>query len=853
MSDPIYIMQNSFTGGEFSPVMNARQDLQKYGSGLATMLNFYALPHGAAVNRPGTEFIAETKNSGKVARLVPFQFSTEQAYAIEFGEGYCRFYRNGGQVVSGGVPYEITTPYQEDELATLNFTQSADVLYIVHPKYPPKVLSRTSDTNWAITNFAYHDGPFMPVNLVEATTITPSDITGEITLTASAAVFDAAHVGALFKLEHDVEAQTATNSLTTSSAGYSAAIVREPSQALTVTLSGTWAGTVILEKSVQNLLGKYPSYSTEATYTASGTYVIPTSISRIRYRLRTTGITSGVCSASMVTPSRTVSTAFTLGTSTEVIKGKGDWSLITHGIWTATAKLQKSEDQGATWTTLRSYNSAGDYNMVASGTEDKVCLLRLFSDDFTSGTLRVDLSWYPFTVQGIVKITSVTDSTHATGTVLNEIGGIDATDIWYEGSWSDYRGYPSAVVFFQNRLIFANTKGQPQTLWGSKIGDYINFGISSPLVDDDAITTPLVSEQVNAIKALKALDKIIGFTSGGTWKIGAGGDSAAFTPTSQQATQQGYYGASALNPLTIGNRMLYSQDKGSGIRDIGYDFASDSYTGTDLTLLAEHLFRSRSIKQWAYQQEPNGIVWAVCDDGQLLGFTYLREQDVWGWHRHASDGTFESVCTIQGDDGDEIWFIVNRTIGGATKRYVEKLALRTYSTNVADQYFVDCGLSYNGSPIATFPGLSHLEGKTVAILADGNVMPQQVVTAGSVTIANTASIVHIGLPYTCDLETLNADFQARDGTIQTRIKNITKTTLRLENTRELFVGSSFADMWEIKLREDENYNEATRMYTGDISTTITSGSNKQGRVCLRVSNPVPVTVLAIVSEVTVGG
>ena len=757
MSNPIYIMQNAFTGGEFSPVMDARQDLQKYASGLKKMLNFYSLPHGAAVNRPGTRFIAETKDSTKVSRLIPFQFSTEQAYNIEFGNLYCRFFRNGGQVAVSGVPYEIVTPYLTADLPLLNITQSADVLYIVHPKYKPMVLSRTSDISWTLTDFEYHDGPFMPVNLVEATKIAASAVTGSISLTATAAVFDVLQVGALFKIEHDVEAQTLSTSL--------------------------------------DALG-----------------------------------------------------------STAAVRGKGTWNLTTHGTWTGKIYLQKSVDSGVTWTKMRTYSGVDEYNIIASGTEDDdLVMIRVTAFEWTSGTMNIDLEFVPFTLDGIVKITAVADSTHATATVLKEIGNTTATDIWYEGAWSSYRGFPSAAVFFQNRLVMGNTKAQPQTVWSSKTGDYINFGISSPLVDDDSITTPLVSEQVNAIRSLKALDKIIGFTSGGTWKIGAGGDSAAFTPTSQQAVQQGYYGASGLGPLTIGNRMLYSQGQGSGIRDIGYDFTSDSYTGTDLTLLAEHLFRSRSIIQWAYQQEPNGIVWAVCDDGQLLGFTYLREQDVWGWHRHETDGTFDSVSVISGTESDEVWFIVKRTVNGVIKRYVEQLAVRTYSDEVADQYFVDSGLSYEGAAIATFTGLDHLEGKTVSILADGNVMPQEVVTGGSITIDNEASVVHVGLPYICDMQTLNIDFPGKDGTIQTRYKNITKATLRLENTREAFIGTNFTEMYEMKLRESENYDQATQMFTGDQDMNLIAGSSKTGQVCIRVTNPVPITVLAIVSEVTLDG
>lgn len=766
MSEPLYIMQNSFTGGEFSPVMDARQDLQKYATGVKTMKNFYVLPHGAAVNRPGTHYIAATKDHSKRSRLIPFQYSEEQAYTIEFGHQYCRFYRNGGQVVSGGAPYEIVTPYSSADLALLKFTQSADVMYLVHPKYKPKVLSRLADTNWMIADFTYKEGPFAPVNLTN-TTITPSAVTGNITLTASAGLFDSLQVGSLWKLEHDVEAQTIAETI------------------------GNQTGTDANNNPIYNL-------------------------------------------------------------QTSSVKGMGQWNLTTHGTWTGKIYLEKSEDGGTTWTKLRTYSGKDDYNVIASGNEDEqLVLVRVKAFEWTSGTVNVDLQFVPFTVAGIVRITAVADSTHASATVIKELGGTAATDTWYEGAWSEYRGWPAANVFYQNRLVFGNTAREPQTVWTSKTGDYTNFGVSSPVVDDDAISTPLVSEKVNAIRSLKAMSEILGLTAGGHWKIGPGSDSSAFTPTSAAAVQQGYYGASDLDPLIIGNRILYTQEKGSIVRDIGYDFQSDSYMGSDLTLLAEHLFRGRKIVEWAYQQEPNGIVWCVCDDGALLGFTYLREQEVWGWHRHETDGSFESVCTIPGETRDEVWCIVSRTVNGQTRRYVEQMAARMETTDPADQYFVDCGLSYDGSPATMFSGLDHLEGKTVAILADGNVHPRQTVTDGSITLGNAARKVHIGLGYTCDLQTLNIDFPTKTGTIQTRYKRITKSTLRVENTRGALIGPSFDKLFELKMRSSEVWGAPIALFTGDKDMQFNTGSDREGHVCIRMADPLPITILAIVAEVTV--
>jgi hypothetical protein len=770
-TNPMYFMQNSFSGGELSPVMDARQDLAKYASGLKKMKNFYPLAHGAAVNRPGTKFIAETKYSNKKSRLIPFQFSSSQTYNIEFGDLYCRFYKNGEQIKISGSPYEVVTPYLEADIANIKFAQSADVLYLTHPNYAPRLLSRYADANWTLTEFSSHNGPFSTLNLIDTLKITPSATTGNITVATNASVFNSLEVGSLMKIEHDVE-----------------------SNSLTATLSSA-----------------LPSGS---------------------------------------------------------IRGLGTWDLIVHGTWTGTLCVEKSEDNGTTWTKMRTYNSADDYDPIASGTEtEKLILLRVNMISYTSGSCRFTLSWQPFTSHGIVKLTAVTSSTSANATVLTELGSTNATNLFYHGAWSEYAGYPCSVVFFQNRLVFGGTKKQPQTLWWSQSGDYTNFGISSPIVDSDSITTPLVAEQVNAIQNLKSLDKIIGFTSGGNWKIGGSGNNDAVTPTSQSAVQQGYYGSSNLTPLSIGNRIIYSEAKGSSVRDIGYDYTSDSYTGNELTILAEHLFRNRSITEWAYAQEPNGIIWCVCDDGSCLGFTYLKEQDVWGWSIHETDGLFESVSSISGNDIDEVSFIVNRTINGSTKRYVEQLAPRDpkvyYATDSdgeqysyiksEESYFVDCGISYSGAATSVITGLNHLEGKTVSILANGNVHPQIVVTGGSVSLDFPVTVCHVGLPYVSDIQTLNVDFALQNGTLQTRFKRITECTLRMENSRNAFVGISFKKLFELKVRKNENWDEPVRVFSGDISVNLASASNRQGSVCLRMKDPLPITLLALVSLVTVDG
>ena len=193
----------SFAGGELSEAMYGRVDMAKYSVGLAQALNSFIHAYGGVSNRSGTEYIAGVKDHSKKVRLVPFQFSTEQAYILEFGHNYIRIYRDGYQVVDEGNPVEVSTSYTEDMLEGLSFVQSADVLFICHSEIQPKMLSRYSHTSWTLTDFNFENGPFMDINTGD-NTVTPSAVTGNITLTAANDLFEEGDVGALIKIGANV-------------------------------------------------------------------------------------------------------------------------------------------------------------------------------------------------------------------------------------------------------------------------------------------------------------------------------------------------------------------------------------------------------------------------------------------------------------------------------------------------------------------------------------------------------------------------------------------------------------------------------------------------------------------------
>ena len=233
--------QTNFTAGEFSPLLEGRVDLAKYPNAVSKMENFYVFPHGPADKRPGTRYITSVKTSSAVTRLIPFIFNTVQAYIIEFGNAYCRFYKDEGQILDGGA-YEIVSPYATADLPDLKFTQSADILYICHPNYRPRELTRTGHTAWTFSNYDYGDGPYLAINST-ATTLSPSGTTGSVTITASTATFTSAavDVGRTVRIEQSSEWGAAIITAFTSTTQVTATVIDDDDSAfLNTTAVTTW-------------------------------------------------------------------------------------------------------------------------------------------------------------------------------------------------------------------------------------------------------------------------------------------------------------------------------------------------------------------------------------------------------------------------------------------------------------------------------------------------------------------------------------------------------------------------------------------------------------------------------------
>lgn len=356
---------------------------------------------------------------------------------------------------------------------------------------------------------------------------------------------------------------------------------------------------------------------------------------------------------------------------------------------------------------------------------------------------------------------------------------------------------------------------------------------------------------MNEIRSLLPLRGLMALTSGAEYIISGANDD--FLTQAVKIDPQGYRGASYLQPVIVGNTVLFAQERGGVIRDFSYQFTEDSFVGKDLTILARHLFEGRSIKAWAFAQAPHSIVWVVLDNGALVSLTYLKEHEVWAWTRHETDGVFEDVSVISEGGEDVPYFIVRRTIQTVQRRFLERLHTRQFAT-IGDAFFVDSGLSYEGAPISAV-SIPHLAGKTVSALVNGNVVKGLVVGAdGLVTLPNAGSKIHIGLPYVAALQTLDLDIGSVPGvgTVQARWKSVSECSLRVEKTRGIWIGPTENALVEYKQRATEAWDEAIQAYTGDITMSVMWDWTKGGSTWIKQFDPLPMSILAVMPDVTIG-
>ncbi|PTX99145.1 hypothetical protein DB345_01870 [Spartobacteria bacterium LR76] len=535
----------------------------------------------------------------------------------------------------------------------------------------------------------------------------------------------------------------------------------------------------------------------------------------------------------------------------------GSWEITTYGTWAGTLQVQRSEDGGTNWETIRSFASESNRNVSATGKENKEVLLRL-TVAFSSGSGTARLEAVQSREYGFVKITEVTDSTHAKAEVVNALTATTATRAWAEGAWSQRRGFPRTVTLHEQRLYFGGTSARPQSLWGSVIDDFENFRVSS--LDDSGLFFTLSAQESNPIQWLLSQDQLLIGTAGDEWTLGSSDSNSALTPTNVRAARQSSYGSKSLRALIINDVVLFVQRQGRKVRELVYSFEKDGWVAQDLTLLSEHITRGE-VLECAFQQQPDAIYWTITGAGQLVGMTYERLQNVVGWHRHTTDGAFESVATTYGANGaDEVWVAVRRTIDGQDVRYIERF--RTDFRETFEQedkvhwWYLDCARRVVNTPeSATVSGLDHLEGKEVEILADGAVSPGREVSGGAVTLQSPAGIVLAGLPFTSTLRPMKLEMPDQQGSSRGRKKRIHRMLLSLHKSLGGEVSSDGGARWGAVYSRSTGdlMDDSPPVFTGDKNVVVAGSHATSADIAVRQAQPLPLTVLDLVLKWEVYG
>lgn len=407
--------------------------------------------------------------------------------------------------------------------------------------------------------------------------------------------------------------------------------------------------------------------------------------------------------------------------------------------------------------------------------------------------------------------------------------------------------YPSVVAHFEQRRVLAATTADPQQVWGTRTGTESDLSYHIPVQDDDRISFAISSRESATIKHAVPVAQLLLLTASGEYRV-TPVNSDAITPTSIAVRAQSYIGCTKVTPLIVNTTLLFCAARGGHVREMGYSAQADSYITGDLSIRAAHLFDGHTITDAALSKAPYPIAWFTSDDGRLLGLTYIPEEGIGAWHWHDTDGEFESVCAAPEGSEDRLYAVVLRNINGVATRTIERMGSQEAQAGLEDSFCVDCGLTYDGAAATSITGLSHLNGEAVSVLADGLVVSGKTVSGGSVTLTTAASVVHIGLPFTCDLQTLPLAVQI-EAAGHGRTKNVNRVWMRCVDSGAFQVGPNST----LLRSSDPRGDNAGTFVTGQVMVPIDGKWTDDGQVWLRQSDPLPVTVVGQVLEVSIGG
>lgn len=462
-----------------------------------------------------------------------------------------------------------------------------------------------------------------------------------------------------------------------------------------------------------------------------------------------------------------------------------------------------------------------------------------------------DLGKYVLMSEGLLQITSVTSTLEVQAIIIIELSGVvpQPPTAWSleEASWSADNGYPATLGFPEGRLAFANSSSAPDAIWMSASYAFLHFGLGSTA--DAAISIRIGSGDQAGIRWLSPRRRFLVGTASEEYVLSTPSE-APMTGTNIKPVPSTPHGSTTIMPILAEHATIFVTGNGRLLRELAYAYEVDDYRAPDLLSRAEHLTELYTIVDTAYQRPPDSHVWCVRSDGTLLALTYLRQDDIVGWHRHVTDGLFESVTTIPSADGttEEVWVVVQRTIGGIVTRYLEWFdAHATIHSDTVRGLRTDSAVTYDGAATVTVTGLDHLEGKTVQIVGDGAVYPNAIVAGGQVTLAGpAAAAIEVGLGYTRTLEPVPPEV-ASEGTSMGRQKSWGNVAVKLKDTIGCTINGETIP-WRAA---GDPMGVANTLFSG-IKRATQLGWDTEGQVTITQTQPLPITVLAVTGTIAVG-
>lgn len=790
------LLSTNMTGGEFAPSLGGRVDVAKYNNAVARMENFHPRVQGGAVSRPGSAYVGQAKGDGK---LFAFVYSRELGYQLEFTAGALRFWRHDRtQIMAGDVPLEIATPYTFDDLTTLNREQAEDTMFLFHTAHPPMRLRRVADTAWRLDVVPFSVAPFAEQGYQPeaAGFLSVATVGTGRTLTTSTPTFLASDIG------RDIVSGFGAATITALTNASTATVDIVSEFASTTLVGGTWA----LDGSPRAFI--YPSAKGPVGSTVSIAAALP----------RQASVTIGGSGATRtLTASASVFAAGDVGR--RFYADAGVLLIGSQGGTTADGTLESTADF------LSATYPAGGWGI----TGDAFHASDVGSHIRANGT------------GGLYRIVSIPDATTAMAEIRTAATALVAVPpgAWSleDAAWSSVSGYPGAGALYEQRLWFGGTRRQPQTLWVSRIGDFLNF--ESGLNDDAAFSYTLNTHQRNQIRHLPYTKRLFAMTQGLEVSL-RGGNEKAIGPTNIQKVNESNNGVGPVRPVVIEDEVLFVQGAGRKIRAMGYTAAKDGFNSPDRTVYADHVTAS-GIVDMAYQAEPSPLLYAVRADGVMAVCAYSMDQEVVGWSRYLTAGAYRSVSVLPAPTTDAVWTLMRRTVNGTAQHFIEVFD-EALSTDAAV-------LLAANAPKAQWHGFSHLNGTLVSVKADGVNQGSFIVAGdGSITIARNAATLEAGLAFVPEIEMLPPEVGGSTGTGQGSNLTMHEVVVRVLDTDTLEINGEQTDFRRFGA---SLLDRPPPGYDGDYRSVTLADEVYKAKLVIRQPHPYRAHILAVVRKVTV--